>query len=128
MSKKIIVIDDDPDIVESMKIVLDKEGYNVITASNGKDGLEKIKAEKPNLILLDVMMTSKDEGFQVSYALKADPELKDIPVVIISSVGQVTGFDFDKDKDGAFIPVDEFVEKPVKPKQLIDIVRKNLGT
>ncbi|MFA6449880.1 MAG: response regulator [bacterium] len=127
MSKKIIIIDDDPDILESMKIVLDKEGYNVITASNGKDGLEKVKAEKPNLVLLDVMMTSKDEGFQVSYAMKADPEMKDIPIVIISSVSQVTGFDFSKEKDGAFIPVDEFVEKPVKPKQLIDIVRKNLG-
>jgi len=127
VSKKIIIIDDDPDILESMKIVLDKEGYNVITASNGKDGLEKVKAEKPNLVLLDVMMTSKDEGFQVSYAMKADPEMKDIPIVIISSVSQVTGFDFSKEKDGAFIPVDEFVEKPVKPKQLIDIVRKNLG-
>lgn len=127
MSKKIIIIDDDPDILESMKIVLDKEGYTVITATNGKDGLELVKAEKPNLVLLDVMMTSKDEGFQVSYAMKGDPDLKDIPIVIISSVSQVTGFDFNKDKDGAFIPVDEFVEKPVKPKQLIDIVRKNLG-
>ena len=127
MSKKIIIIDDDPDILESMKIVLDKEDYNVLTATNGKDGLELVKAEMPNLVLLDVMMTSKDEGFQVSYAMKADPALKDIPIVIISSVSQVTGFDFDKDKDGAFIPVDEFVEKPVKPKQLIDIVRKNLG-
>jgi CheY-like chemotaxis protein len=127
MSKKIVIIDDDPDIVESMKIVLDKEGYNVITAFNGKDGLEKIRASKPNLVLLDIMMTSKDEGFQVSYAMKADPALKDIPIVMITSVAQMTGFEFDKKKDGDFIPADEYVEKPVKPKQLIEIVRKNLG-
>ncbi len=128
MSKKIIIIDDDPDIIESMQIVLEKEGYIVDSAPNGQDGLAKIRADKPNLILLDVMMTSKDEGFQVSYEIKGDPDLKDIPVVMITSVSQVTGFEFDKEKDGAFIPVDDFVEKPVKPKQLLDIVRKNLGS
>jgi len=114
--------------VESMKIVLAKEGYDVITALNGKEGLEKIRAGKPDLVLLDIMMTSKDEGFQVSYAMKADPALKDIPIVIVSSVAQVTGFDFNKEKDGDFMPADEYIVKPVKPKQLIDIVRKNLGT
>lgn len=128
MSKKIIIIDDDPDIIESMQIVLEKEGYIVDSAPNGQDGLAKIRADKPNLILLDVMMTSKDEGFQVSYEIKGDPDLKDIPVVMITSVSQVTGFEFDKEKDGAFIPVDDFVEKPVKPKQLLEIVRKNLGS
>jgi len=128
VSKKIIIIDDDPDIIESMQIVLEKEGYIVDSAPNGQDGLAKIRADKPNLILLDVMMTSKDEGFQVSYEIKGDPDLKDIPVVMITSVSQVTGFEFDKEKDGAFIPVDDFVEKPVKPKQLLDIVRKNLGS
>ena len=127
MSKKIIIIDDDPDIVESMSIVLEKEGFIVDSAPNGKDGLEKIKADKPDLILLDVMMSTKDEGFQVAYDLKGDEKLKNIPIVMITSVAQVTGFNFDKEKDGAFIAADEYVEKPVKPKQLIDIVRKNLG-
>ena len=127
MSKKILIIDDDPDIVESMKIVLEKEGYEVISAPNGKLGLEKARAEKPNMILLDIMMTTRDEGFQISYDLKADEALKNVPVVIISSVAQVTGFDFNKDKDGDFIPADEYIEKPVKTKQLVDIVRKNLG-
>ena len=128
MSKKIIIIDDDPDIVESMRIVLEKEGFNVISASNGQEGLAKIRSDKPNLILLDVMMKTKDEGFQVSYELRNDPELKDIPVVMVTSVGKVTGFEFNKEKDGDYIPVDEFVEKPVKPKQLLEIVRKNLGS
>jgi two-component system, OmpR family, alkaline phosphatase synthesis response regulator PhoP len=127
MSKKIIIIDDDPDIVESMKIVLEKEGYIITTAPNGKDGMEKIKNDRPNLILLDVMMNTKDEGFEVSYKLKSDPELKNIPIIMITSVSQVTGFEFNKERDGDFIPVDDFVEKPVKPKNLIDIVRRNLG-
>ena len=127
MSKKIIIIDDDPDVVQSMRIVLEKEGYNIITASNGREGLEKIRKDKPNLILLDIMMTTKDEGFQTAYELRGDDALKDIPIVMITSVGQITGFEFNKDKDGDFIPADEFVEKPVRPKQLLDIVRKNLG-
>jgi len=127
VSKKIIIVDDDPDIVESMRIVLEKEGYDIITASNGKEGLEKIKKERPNLILLDIMMNTRDEGFQVSYQLKADPELKSIPIVMITSVAQITGFKFDKEKDGDFLPADEYVEKPVNPKKLLDIVRKNLG-
>ena len=127
MSKKIIIIDDDPEIVTSMRIVLEKEGYEVVTAHNGTVGMEKIRSEKPNLILLDIMMSDRDEGFQVSYRLKNDDELKDIPVVIISSVAQVTGFEFDKSRDGEFMPVDDYVEKPVLPKQLLDIVRKHLG-
>ncbi len=127
MSKKIIIIDDDPEIVTSMRIVLEKEGYDVVTAHNGTVGMEKIRSEKPNVILLDIMMSDRDEGFQVSYRLKNDDELKDIPVVIISSVAQVTGFEFDKSRDGEFMPVDDYVEKPVLPKQLLDIVRKHLG-
>ena len=127
MNKKILIIDDDKDIFESMKIVLEAEGYNVIWATNGKDGLDKCKNEKPDLVILDVMMNTDDEGFQVAYKMKQDEELSKIPIIMATSISEKTGFTFDKEKDEDFLPVNEFLEKPVDPKTLIDKVRENLG-
>lgn len=126
MGQRIILIDDDPDIIQSMKVVLEGEGYEVETARNSTEGIEKIRVFKPQLIILDVMMNTKDEGFQAAYKMKADSEIKKIPIVMITSVGQITGFEFDKEKDGDFIQAEEFVEKPVKAKQLLEIVKRNI--
>ncbi len=127
MSKKILIVDDDKDVFESMKIVLESEGYNVIWATNGKDGLDRCKKEKPDLVILDVMMNTDDEGFQVAYKMKQDEELSKIPIIMATSISEKTGFTFDKEKDEDFLPVNEFLEKPVDPKTLIDKVRENLG-
>jgi CheY-like chemotaxis protein len=127
MSKKILIVDDDKDVFESMKIVLESEGYNVIWATNGKDGLDRCKSEKPDLVILDVMMNTDDEGFQVAYKMKQDEELRKIPIIMATSISEKTGFTFDKEKDEDFLPVNEFLEKPVDPKTLIDKVRENLG-
>ncbi|MBN2426258.1 MAG: response regulator [Calditrichaceae bacterium] len=126
-NKKILIIDDDIDLVEAMRMTLEGAGFNVIDAQDGKKGLEKVQSEKPDLILLDVMMGSMDEGFHVSYTLRNDPETEDIPIIMLTAVGQETGFEFDKDKDEDFIPVNEFIEKPVDPDYLIEVVKKNLG-
>jgi CheY-like chemotaxis protein len=125
--KEILIVDDDRDVFESMKIVLETEGYGVDWATNGAEALQKAKAKKPDLIILDVMMNSDDEGFQVTYKMKQDAELSSIPIVMVTSVGSRTGFSFNRDRDEDFLPVNEFLEKPVDPRVLLDKVRENLG-
>lgn len=125
--KKILIVDDDIDLVEAMRLVLENAGFEVIDAQNGKKGIEKTIQEKPDLIVLDVMMGTQDEGFHVAYEIRSNPEIRDIPIIILTAVGQETGFKFDKEKDQDFLPVNEFIEKPVDPDTLIEKVRKNLG-
>lgn len=125
--KKILIVDDDRDVFESMKIVLEAEGYGVDWATNGAEAITKAKSLKPDLMILDVMMNTDDEGFQVTYTMKQDPQLSGIPIVMVTSVGARTGFSFDRRKDEDFLPVNEFLEKPVDPRTLVDKVRENLG-
>lgn len=125
--KKILIVDDDRDVFESMKIVLEAEGYAVDWAVNGTEAIAKATSGRPDLMILDVMMTTDDEGFQVSYAMRKDPQLTHIPIVMVTSVGSKTGFSFDRNRDQDFLPVNEFLEKPVDPKVLVDKVRENLG-
>jgi len=125
--KNILIVDDDRDVFESMKIVLEAEGYGVDWATNGAEALTKARAAKPDLMILDVMMNSDDEGFQVTYKMKQDSQLSCIPIVMVASVGARTGFSFDRKRDEDFLPVNEFLEKPVDPRVLVDKVRENLG-
>ena len=125
--KRILVVDDDRDVFESMKIVLEAEGYDVDWATNGTEAITKARACRPDLMILDVMMNTDDEGFQVTYKMKRDETLSCIPIVMVTSVGARTGFSFDRNRDQDYLPVNEFLEKPVDPKVLLDKVRENLG-
>ena len=127
MSKKILIIDDDIDLVEALRLTLESEGFEVIDAQDGKKGLQKILDEKPDLVLLDVMMGTQDEGFHVAYQIRNQEKSADIPIIMLTAVGQETGFSFDKEKDEDYLPVDEFIEKPVNPDTLIELVKNNLG-
>ena len=126
--KKILIIDDDIDLVEAMRISLEDAGFEVIDAQDGARGVQLTKSQQPDLIILDVMMGTQDEGFHIAYQIRNDLEITDIPIVMLTAVGQETGFDFDKEKDEDFLPVEEFLEKPVDPNILIETVRKNLGS
>ncbi len=127
-AKTILIIDDDIDLVEIVRLTLEREGYAVLDAQSGERGLVVAKESGPDLILLDVMMGQVDEGFQTAYALRQDPQTSDIPILMLTAVTDQTGFDFDPSRDKDFLPVDEFVEKPVSPRQLVDLVRKHLPT
>ena len=128
MAKKVLIIDDDPDIVEAERMILESHGYEVDSASDGEAGLAKAQKAPPDLIILDVMMTTMDQGFQVAYKLKASPDLQKIPVLMATSVGQVTKFKFDPKKDAEFLPVEAFIEKPIKPAELVSTVEKLLAS
>jgi CheY-like chemotaxis protein len=122
--KQILVIDDDPDIVEVIKVVLESAGYAVETAGDGDTGMAKMRAKKPDLVILDVMMRKETEGFHVSYAIKNDPALAKIPILMLTAIGERTGMKFSPDKDGEYLPVEAFVEKPIEPNDLISRVQK----
>lgn len=126
MSKTIMIIDDDIDLVEAMRLTLESAGFEVIDAQDGSKGLEMIRDKHPDLLILDVMMGSLDEGFHLAYSLRNDPETGDLPIIMVTAVGTQTGYHFDPARDEDFLPVDEFIEKPVNPQALIDAVNRNL--
>ena len=127
MAKKVLIIDDDVEYVEAIVNLLDAKGYNIASASNGKDGVKKAKAEKPDVILLDVMMTTKSEGFDVAHELHADPNLKNTPVIMITGVRKEMNLPFGFEPDGDWLPVKAVLEKPVKPEVLLKTLQDNIG-
>ncbi len=126
MPKKIMIIDDDIDLVEAMRVTIEADGYNVIDAQDGEKGYELLKSEKPDLLILDVMMDSQDEGFHLAYQIRSDKETKEIPILMVTAVGAQTGYKFDPERDEAYLPVNEFIEKPVNPRALLDAIKRNL--
>ncbi len=124
---KILIIDDNPDIVETMKIVLESKNYQVNSAADGRQGLERLQKEKPDLIILDIMMTRMDEGFEVCRQLKKDPEYKDIPILMLTALKEQTGFDFTAEAgDKTWLPVEDYVDKPIQPDKLLATVERLL--
>lgn len=120
---KILIIDDDPDIVEAMKVVLESKHYEVLDAQSGEEGLKKAKTDKPDLVILDIMMETGDKGFDVARDLKKDKNYKDIPILMLTSIKERMGFDFKAEAgDEVWLPVDDYVEKPLKPGELIEKV------
>ena len=122
MATKILIIDDDLDYVESVVNLLEAKGYSVTSAYNGTDGVEKAKADKPDLILLDVMMTTKDEGFNVARELQGVEDIKGTPVIMVTGVRKEMNLPFGFESDETWLPVKQILEKPVKPQLLLDAV------
>jgi len=123
---KILIIDDDPNFVEATKAILENKSYEVVAAYNKNEGMEKINSERPDLILLDIMMEKLDDGFNICYKLKHDPELKKIPVLAISAITEKTGLKFSSETNGEYFEADDYVEKPVKADDLLERVENLL--
>jgi adenylate cyclase len=113
----VLVVDDDPVIVKLLQVNFEMEGYNVITAGDGEEGLERARAENPDVMLLDVMMP-KMNGLQVAGLLKGDPATSSIPIVLLSAKAQAA--DVQAGRDVA----DEYITKPFDPLELLDRVSK----
>jgi len=129
-AKKILVIDDDPDFLAAVTPILKSALYEVVTASNPQEAKEKIFAEKPDLILLDIMMDSLFDGFSLCHAIKTSREFrefKDTPIIFVSAVKEVAGtrFQFKGEEQGMAGP-DDYIDKPVDPADLLARIEKLL--
>jgi CheY-like chemotaxis protein len=125
---KILIVDDDPDLTKVLQVTLESENYTVVTAADRAEGMEKIRTDKPDLVLLDVMMSTWSDGFEMSRELKKDPQFKDIPILILTAVQNRSGIDFKSTAgDPTWCPVDGFLDKPVKPDILLAEIKKLLS-
>ena len=119
---KVLIVDDDPDIVEASQLFLEREGYQIETANNRRDGMQKVETFQPDLLILDVMMEHPDDGFTMAQDLRRLG--KKFPILMLTSVSSVSGLAFDKDPE--MVPVDDFQAKPVEPAILIKKVAELL--
>ena len=131
MAKKILIVDDDQDQVGSLSHVLKSNGYETIAAYSGNEGLKKLSAEKPDLIILDIMMDTDTEGFEIAAMIRSSrpsskyKEFKDTPIIMLTAINQVTNSRFSLDMEESFLPgVEDFLTKPVNFDELIKAVQK----
>jgi len=133
--KRILVVEDDRDAADMMKLVLESEGHSVSTAADAEQGMKKLRAEKPDLVLLDVMMRTGTEGFHFVWNLRKDRDAgcRDIPIIILSAIHQGTKLRFYPDQSDGFyqpyeyLPVQGFLDKPASPEQLVMEVKRVLA-
>ena len=139
MSKKILIVDDEPDIIAFLSALLDENGYTSVSAKDGTEGLELLRDEKPDLVLLDLMMPKKS-GITMFQELRKDPDLSNVPVVVVTGVSEVTGVDFrnfmfkqpmrDEKKFvettglTKYTVPDGYIEKPIDPDELIRTIKE----
>jgi CheY-like chemotaxis protein len=133
MSKKILVVDDDRDLTASLARVLEAHGYAVAAVHSGADGLKALLAERPDLVVLDVMMETDTAGFEAAAAIRSRREtskyraFRDVPIVILTAIDQVTNSRFSMDPSDSFLPgPNEFMTKPVDLDELLAKVRRAL--
>jgi len=125
---KIVVTDDDPEIRDTLQAMLETRGYAAVIAADRDEGMATIRRERPDLVILDVMMQSWQDGFEMSREMKKDPELKNIPILMLTAVGERTGIDVKSSAgDPTWLPVDTFLEKPVAPSLLFTRIEELLS-
>ena len=121
-SARILLIDDDPDIHLAVQMILETLGYKVACYQTGQAGLEAIRREPPDLVLLDIMLTHPSEGLQVACELRRDNHLKSIPLILMSSIGQSIGMEYGREVCPDAMSADMFLEKPFDAKTLREAV------
>lgn len=126
MKEKVLLVDDEVDFVEINKVALENKGYKVVAAYDGKEGMEKAIKEKPDVIILDVMMARKTEGFDVARELRQREETKNIPIIMLTAIREKMDIKWKIQPDKEWLPVTEFLEKPVPPDKLIEKVEEML--
>jgi DNA-binding response OmpR family regulator len=119
---KILLVDDDPDLADACRLVLEKEGHIFEWSSCRREGMEKIEEDKPDLLILDIMMDEPDDGIMMARELRKNS--RNFPILMFSSISKALGTEYGKDDE--MVPVDEFIEKPVKPETLINKVNELL--
>jgi len=124
--KKVLLVDDDADFIAINRIAIEAAGCEVISASNGRTGGDLARSQRPDVIVLDVMMDTPTEGFELARDLRADPDLRTTPLIMLTGVNQEDiPWRFDKDEE--WLPVDVFLDKPVDTERLVAEIRKAVG-
>lgn len=120
--KRVVCIEDEPEMIDLVRLILGRKGFNVIGANGGVEGLEAVRRERPDLVLLDLMMPDMD-GWEVYQQIKADSELREIPVIVVTAKAQ----SIDKVLGLHIAKVDDYISKPFGPQELLESVEKIIG-
>ena len=127
-AKKILIIDDDPDFVEVTKVLLETRQYEVGVAYDPEEGFARLEEETPDVLILDVMMGKGADGFIMARKIRKDPRFDKMPILMLTSMREQTGFDFPGERiHSKFLPVDDYIEKGVDPQVLLDKVEQQLA-
>ena len=124
MPKTILIVDDDPDLVLAMRLVLESEGYQVKEAATGQKGLDAMKEEVPDLVLMDVMMANPLDGYYTTQEIADDPALSEVPILMVTSI--TTSQYADRFPTDQHLNIREFISKPIEPEQLLDKIKRYL--
>ncbi len=125
-AKRILIVDDDRDFVEAIASFLEANGFTVLRAHNGRDGVKLARMERPDLILMDIMMDERTEGFFTIQEMRRQEDLKSVPIFVLSALyAQMP--DFGNPPDRAWLAHDEFLSKPVDMVQLVEKIRQRIG-
>ena len=122
-AKRVVCIEDEPEMIDLVRLILGRKGFNVIGANGGVEGLEAVRRERPDLVLLDLMMPEMD-GWEVYQQIKADSELREIPVIVVTAKAQ----SIDKVLGLHIAKVDDYISKPFGPQELLESVEKIIGS
>jgi DNA-binding response OmpR family regulator len=123
----VLIVDDDQDYGDALRIMLENSGYEVRHVLNIRDGQKALEGEKPDLIILDVMMDRHTDGFDLCYNLKHDEACRSIPIMMVTAVTEKTGFKFSPETDGEYLEADAYVAKPIPVAELLSRVNKMIG-
>ena len=123
---KIVLIDDNADYLFTMETFLERNGFEVLTADDGQKGLDLIRKEKPDIVLLDVMMESLFSGFELCKKLRTEDELKHIPIIGISGMGDELGVNYKQWPDFEYFSPDAFLDKPVDKQRLLELIPQTI--
>jgi CheY-like chemotaxis protein len=126
---KVLIVDDDLDFIEIQKTFLEQKGYGVVSAFSAKEGWRRVEKERPDLIILDLMMERLDSGMNLSQRIKNHPEYASIPILMLTSISRETGMDFTPRTEGELkqLQVEDFSSKPIKTQTLLEKVEKLLS-
>lgn len=127
MAHKILLVDDDSDFLEINKMILQSRGYNTETAGSSSEALAKIRSDQYDLAIIDLIMEELDSGFTVAYEIRDNPKTRNMPILMLTSAQEKTGFTFELSKDQEWMKVDDFAAKPLKPAELVERVEKLLN-
>lgn len=125
--KKILVIDDDPDVGEALRLMLEPAGYRLRVCATGSAGMAALRSDPPDLILLDIMLASPSEGFHIAYNVRQDDRYASIPIIMISSISETMGMDFERELGTDYIPVERFLSKPLQAATVLAAVKDTLA-